>query len=151
MARSILKSRFTKPTPAAQQQGYCTLLLRFTHLRSTKGVVRAALFNGSLGFPDDLSNAFRLFTLPIAPNCIAQQTIPDLPYGKYALSYFHDEQNRQRLDRNLLGQPVQDYGFSNDARGFFAAPPFSEAAFDLREPFVELKYRVYRRKRLLDM
>ena len=34
-----------------------------------------------------------------------------------------------KLDTNWLGIPKEGYGFSNDAKGSFGAPPFSAAGF----------------------
>ena len=56
--------------------------------------------------------------------------IRDLPAGRYAIAAYHDENGNGKLDTNALGIPEEGYGFSNDARGSFGPPQFSEAAFD---------------------
>jgi uncharacterized protein (DUF2141 family) len=56
--------------------------------------------------------------------------IHDLPAGKYAIAGYHDENGNGKLDTNALGIPEEGYGFSNDARGTFGPPKFSEAVFD---------------------
>jgi uncharacterized protein (DUF2141 family) len=56
--------------------------------------------------------------------------IHDLPAGKYAIASYHDENGNGKLDTNALGIPEEGYGFSNDARGMFGPPNFSEAAFE---------------------
>jgi uncharacterized protein (DUF2141 family) len=58
--------------------------------------------------------------------------ISDLVPGRYAVRLFHDENNNGRLDTNMLGIPVENYGFSNDG-GSFGTPSFDDAAFELRE------------------
>ncbi len=58
---------------------------------------------------------------------------PSLPPGKYAVSAYADANGNGRLDRNFLGLPAEQYGFSNDARGRFGPPAFAEAAFELGE------------------
>ena len=55
--------------------------------------------------------------------------IHDLPAGKYAIAGYHDENGNGKLDTNVLGIPEEGYGFSNDARGMFGPPKFSEAVF----------------------
>lgn len=57
---------------------------------------------------------------------------PDLAPGRYAVKLFHDENNNGKLDANMLGIPVEDYGFSNGG-GRFGPPSFDDAAFDLRD------------------
>jgi uncharacterized protein (DUF2141 family) len=56
--------------------------------------------------------------------------IHDLPAGKYAIAGYHDENGNGKLDTNALGIPEEGYGFSNDARGMFGPPKFSEAVFE---------------------
>ena len=38
------------------------------------------------------------------------------------------------LDKDFLGMPTEQYGFSNNARGRFGPPPFARAAFTLNAP-----------------
>jgi uncharacterized protein (DUF2141 family) len=54
----------------------------------------------------------------------------DLPSGTYAVKLYHDRDNNGELDTNMLGIPVEDYGFSNNASGL-GGPDFDEAAFEL--------------------
>ena len=56
--------------------------------------------------------------------------VQDLPAGKYAIASYHDENGNGKLDTNALGIPQEGYGFSNDARGMFGPPNFSEAVFE---------------------
>lgn len=46
--------------------------------------------------------------------------------GKYAIRYFHDENNNDKLDTNFMGIPKEGYGFSNNAYGTFGPKPFEE-------------------------
>lgn len=56
--------------------------------------------------------------------------IDDLLKGNtYAIAVYHDVNKNQLLDKNFLGMPIERYGFSNDARGTFGPPYFSESAF----------------------
>ncbi len=57
-------------------------------------------------------------------------SIHNLEIGKtYALAVFHDVNENKFLDKNFLGMPEEKYGFSNDARGTFGPPYYSEASF----------------------
>jgi uncharacterized protein (DUF2141 family) len=55
----------------------------------------------------------------------------DLPPGEYALSIHHDENDNGKFDTNLVGMPIEPYGFSNDAMGNFGPPTFEQAKFKL--------------------
>jgi uncharacterized protein (DUF2141 family) len=58
-------------------------------------------------------------------------TVPDLPPGRYAVAAYVDNNRNGKQDKNFLGVPKEDYGFSNEARGRFGPPDFAEAAFDI--------------------
>ena len=53
-----------------------------------------------------------------------------VPAGRYALMVIHDENGNGTLDTNLVGMPVEGYGFSNNPR-VMRKPTFDEAAFDV--------------------
>ncbi|WP_399686081.1 DUF2141 domain-containing protein [Xenophilus sp.] len=61
----------------------------------------------------------------------AQLAFVGLPAGRYALKVFADENGNGKLDTNLLGLPVERYGFSRDARGDRGAPDFEAVAVPL--------------------
>lgn len=58
----------------------------------------------------------------------------DLPKGNYAISVYHDVNGDKKLNTNLMGIPKEPYGFSNDARATFSAPPYEDAMFTLNGP-----------------
>ena len=55
----------------------------------------------------------------------------ELPPGTYAIGIFHDANLNNRLDNYFFGVPREQYGFSNNARGFMGPPSFEDAAFPL--------------------
>ena len=55
----------------------------------------------------------------------------ELPPGTYAIGIFHDANLNNRLDNFFLGVPREQYGFSNNARGFMGPPSFDDAAFSV--------------------
>jgi uncharacterized protein (DUF2141 family) len=56
----------------------------------------------------------------------------DVAPGTYAIGIFHDVNLNNRLDNYFFGVPKEQYGFSNDARGFMGPPSFKEAAFSVK-------------------
>ena len=62
----------------------------------------------------------------------------NLPYGKYAISIFHDLNSDGELNTNMFGIPKEPIGFSNDARGTFGPPNFEKAAFDFSQDHQKL-------------
>lgn len=50
--------------------------------------------------------------------------------GAYAVSVMHDENGNGKLDTNLIGMPVEAYGFSNNPR-VMRKPTWDEARFEV--------------------
>lgn len=67
----------------------------------------------------------------LAPaGAVTTVTFDGVPAGRYALMVIHDENGNGTLDTNLVGMPVEGYGFSNNPR-VMRKPTFEEAAFDV--------------------
>lgn len=83
------------------------------------------------------AEAFRRGDGPVATRSVPRTgtvttlTFAGLAPGRYAVAAFHDTDGNGELTLWPIGLPREAYGFSNDARGRFGPPPFSEAAFDL--------------------
>jgi len=52
----------------------------------------------------------------------------DLPTGQYAVNAFHDANGNGDLDTNIIGMPIEGYGFGNGATGIVGPPGFDEAS-----------------------
>jgi len=59
--------------------------------------------------------------------------IAGVPAGTWAVLVFQDKNENGKLDQTLFGIPLEDYGFSRDARGHFGAPSFEEAAIEVKD------------------
>ena len=53
----------------------------------------------------------------------------DLPEGIYAIALFIDANKNLKIDKNFLGIPKEQFGFSNNAMGKLSAPSFEQAKF----------------------
>lgn len=51
------------------------------------------------------------------------------PRPAYAIALYHDENGDGAFDRNLIGLPLEGYGFSNDAPATLGIPGFEAARF----------------------
>lgn len=49
--------------------------------------------------------------------------------GAYAVSVYHDANANEDFDRNTLGEPMEGFGFSNDAPTRYAVPSFDATRF----------------------
>lgn len=102
-------------------------MVRVVGLESDEGTVRLELTTAqNYGRTGHVRHAER----PIRDRT-ARWTLDDIPYGTYAVALYHDQNDNDELDTNMLGRPQEPYGFSNDARGTMGRPDFEEAAVTL--------------------
>lgn len=101
------------------------LHVEITGLRNNDGIIQFEL-------TDENENVIKTFSSEIVNKaCII--IISDLSYGSYAFKYFHDENENEELDVEIL-IPKEGYGFSNNATGTFGPPAIDEMIFDYKEP-----------------
>jgi len=79
--------------------------------------------------------------LPIKNNEVIV-VIDSLKYGEYAVKVFHDENKNGELDTDFLGIPDEDYGYSNDASGWFGPPSWEKAKFIFNQPEMTIRIEV---------
>jgi uncharacterized protein (DUF2141 family) len=99
-------------------------------LKSTEGQVRVALFDSEQAF---LHKPFKAGVVAIEQSRGHWQ-ISGVPPGSYALAVYHDRNSNGKLDSNVLGLPLEPYGFSNNARGVLGPPSFGDARFQVAGP-----------------
>ena len=102
-----------------------TLELEITALRSDEGKVAIQLLNESEAVVKEL------YAEISGGECIV--SFDSLSPGQYALSYFHDENENGEMETGLFGIPKEGYGFSNNARGKYGPPEFTEWLFVLEK------------------
>jgi uncharacterized protein (DUF2141 family) len=69
--------------------------------------------------------------------------VPGLPPGEYAVQAYHDGNQNHQVDRNILGLPTEEVGFSKNPPIRFSAPSFKSAAFNYNggDQTIELRLR----------
>ena len=111
----------------AQTTGTVKIVMR--GMRSNAGLMRVALFSEHNVFPSDKP----MFGATAAiQNKEATCEFNNVPFGHYAVSVFHDENTNEKLDVSIFG-PIEQYGFSNGARGIFGPPSFDKAKTSFHE------------------
>jgi uncharacterized protein (DUF2141 family) len=58
-------------------------------------------------------------------------TFGEVPTGFYAVIAFHDENANGKLDRNLIGIPIERLGYSNNAKGTMGPASFGDAKVEV--------------------
>ena len=59
----------------------------------------------------------------------SHEFVIDLPEGLYAIALFVDANKNLKIDKNFLGIPKEQFGFSNNVMGRLSAPSFEQAKF----------------------
>lgn len=101
-----------------------TLEIVIANIQDSEGTLMIALHDSDETFPNDEPRMTRTAT---AKKGEVTVTFEDLPEGNYAISLYHDLNDNQELDKNLMGIPKEPFGFSNDAMGTFGAPSFEKS------------------------
>jgi uncharacterized protein (DUF2141 family) len=70
-------------------------------------------------------------------------TIKEVPAGTWAVLAYQDDNANGQLDRNLIGIPSENYGFSRDARGRFGPPSFDDAAIPVKDETTSATVRLH--------
>jgi uncharacterized protein (DUF2141 family) len=113
-----------------QSQPMGNLTAKVTRIRNSNGEINFNLFNNADGFPKEEVKAFKHLRGKIS-NGTSTVTFENIPFGKYAVAVYHDENNNKKLDKNFFGMPTEGVAVSNDAKGSISGPPsFDAAKFD---------------------
>ncbi|HOP27226.1 MAG TPA: DUF2141 domain-containing protein [Candidatus Sabulitectum sp.] len=106
-----------------------------------QGFLRIAVFQGEEFFPEGIDNALFKITEPVTSGTMTV-ALPPMEYGEYAVALFHDRDGDAVVDRNFLGIPTEEIGFSSGARAVTGPPDYEDAVFQLETEtllmFIEL-------------
>ena len=67
----------------------------------------------------------------------SHEFVINLPEGTYAIALFIDANENLKIDKNFLGIPKEQYGFSNNAMGNLSGPSFEQAKFQVKDNAVQ--------------
>lgn len=112
---------------AAWPASAAELAIRVTGLRSGAGDVHYGVYADPRQFPEPAGRVAKGFVKAGADRVTIM--VRGLSPGTYAVAVYHDENGNGAFDQGFLGIPLEDYGFSNNASGFFGPPSFADAAF----------------------
>lgn len=116
---------FSTITLNAQQSKQNDITVVISNLNSNTGKVFVALYNSESSF---LRKGIKNDIKEILNNSCTI-IFKDVPNGTYAVSMFHDENNNGKMDTNFMKIPKENYGCSNNAKGFMGPPKWEDAKF----------------------
>jgi uncharacterized protein (DUF2141 family) len=103
------------------------LAIELSGLRVDSGHLQIALVDSAAGWD---SQAAPVRATRIAAAGASRIVFEALAPGSYGVLVVHDENDNGRLDTNLLGMPVEGYGFSNNPP-VMRKPTWDEGRFEL--------------------
>lgn len=117
------------PAMAAESAATPVLVIKVGNVSAAKGSIHYAVYDRPESFPGRDGRLRKGQVPATAP--VTEIRLSDLKPGVYAVAVYHDENSNGEFDQGLFSLPLEDYGFSNDARGFLSAPSFEAARFSL--------------------
>jgi len=109
-----------------------TLIVEISSFRNDDGKVAISIHNGDDGFPGGEETMVQAKYASIKDG-MAIAEFDNLPFGEYAVSTFHDENENEELDTNWIGIPKEGTAASNNAKGKMGPPKYEDAKFDFSE------------------
>lgn len=94
-------------------------------VQNAEGRIMLALYDSADGF---LKRSVKASEAPAAHGSTTV-LVKDLPAGSYGFAVFHDANGNGKMDKNMMGIPVEAYAFSNNALGNMGPPSFEQARF----------------------
>jgi uncharacterized protein (DUF2141 family) len=124
MLTAIILAAAIQTTPAVVSTGQ-DLTVIVEGVADDKGVVRLELCRQDtfLTSSCDITQAVK------AQRGEVSVVVPAVPEGEYAIQAYHDRNEDGHVDRNLLGIPTEEVGFSRSPPMGLKGPSFSKAAF----------------------
>ena len=123
----------------SQEQKTGKIVIQIINIRSETGDIKISLHNQEDAFPGKHEKAVaRIFS--DINGTTASAVFENIPYGEYAISVIHDENNNSKLDANFVGIPKEGYGASNDAPAQMGPPKYKDAKFTLEKS--ELRFTI---------
>jgi uncharacterized protein (DUF2141 family) len=129
----------THPENTNKNKG--NIIVEITNFKNNDGYVLAGLYNSAKGFPGSTESMIMRERGSITDKKAVIE-FKDVPYGTYAVSGYHDENNNEKLDTGMFKIPKEGLITSNNAKGRFGPAKFEDAKFELKSSELMLKIKV---------
>lgn len=128
-------------TPVGADSTRRELIIQIGNLRNTNGKIHVALFNQKhKGFPNKTREIISR-DLPVKGQT-AKTVFRLRGEGPYAIAIYHDENSNGRLDRNLIGIPLEGYGFSNNPVSRTGPPDYDQTTFRIKGKRMQMEIKM---------
>lgn len=128
------------PSLFSQSSSKGRLEIKFTELRSDKGMIAIGINTSSEGWPKKPQIELNWKKEDVVDGTFTVK-LPELPYGPMAISVLDDENSNLEMDMRL-GIPREGFGFSNDAPVGLSPPKFEESSFPFSRSGQQITIRI---------
>ncbi len=120
------------------------LTITITNVKTMEGNIRIGIYKADNDFPNE-KDTYTQRVYKINGTGTISLKIKDLPYGKYGIALYHDENKNGTLDKNFVGAPKEPFAFSNNIKPKFSAPTFEDCAiqYSSKEHLLNVKLLNY--------
>jgi uncharacterized protein (DUF2141 family) len=126
----------------SQAKSTATLEIKFTGIRSDKGVITAGLKSSPDGWPRKSDKEFKWDKQELKDGILVVE-INGLSHGTYAISALDDENQNHELDL-LRGER---FGFSKNPQVRLSAPKFKDCSFPIQSDLTKIEIRFKNREK----
>jgi len=126
----------------AQASPTATLEIKFTGIRSNKGVITVGLKSSADGWPRKPEKEYKWDKENLRDGILVVE-ISGLAYGTYAISALDDENQNHELDL-LQGER---FGFSMNPKVRLSAPKFEDCSFPIQSDLTKIEIRFKNREK----
>lgn len=132
----LVTSLLTAQTGKIEQNGYKAIEVSVTNVTSEKGTVEFALYTKDSFFKEPLVSKSAVIN-----GKISTVIFENVPAGTYAIVCYHDINENKRMDFEMNGMPLEDYGATNNVMEM-GPPTFENAKFQhgASESKLEIKF-----------
>jgi uncharacterized protein (DUF2141 family) len=113
-------------------QSTSKLTVTVNNIDTPSGEVRVALYNSANTFLDP-KKFVSVKAMAVGSHTSVTLEFPNLPYGNYAVTTYHDINSNRKLDQNTFGIPEEPYDMTN-LKVKWRKPTFNEVKFALQVP-----------------
>lgn len=136
---SEMQDRATASTNGpANVLGRSGLIVEITRVRNSNGKVVIFVFDDANAFEEHDYERAAAYAETAAATGTLKAQFPDLPFGNYAVSLFHDENGDDEFNMDGMN-PLEGYGTSG-ARNAYDEPGFERASSDAARISVQIRY-----------
>ncbi len=120
----------------SQSNTVCTLEIKFTGIRTNKGLIAIGINRSPEGWPRQPHMDPNWKKTNVVDGVFIAR-VEDLPYGTYAVSVLDDANSNLEMDM-FLGIPKEGWGFSGNPPFKLSPPKFEQCSFVLDQPFKQI-------------